>query len=34
MMGAHLKIYVEVRVIKRGAFKVERRLDEREWPTW
>lgn len=33
MMGNATKIFVEVRFIK-SAFKVERRLDEKEWPSW
>lgn len=35
LMGDDRKIFVEVTVLKHGpAFKVERRLDEQEWPSW
>jgi hypothetical protein len=34
MMGDDRKIFVEVKVIKGRAFKVERRLPAEEWPSW
>ena len=34
ILGGGLKCFVEVRIIGKGGYQIERRLDSSEWPTW
>ena len=34
VLGEDLKCFVEVSIIGKGGFKIVRRLDQSEWPTW